>query len=371
MPPPRTSVKSPSIMIRLSALFHPFLRTSHLGLAAALLAVAFWAAPLPAHSQEEGGEAPAAEAGEASVAGEADDHENKTFIDVFLEGGEVMWFLLLASILVLTFTIEGFIKLRGTKLAPPALAAQLQDLISQGDYQGGWSVCQSNKSFLSRVVSVGLERLGHGKDAVEFALQEASIREGTKTKANTQYLSVIGVVAPMIGLTGTVIGMIKAFQQLGASGVGGDPSGLSAAIGEVLVATAGGLVVAIPAFIFFYILKNLAQVAVLEADSVVYRLFEGIPYDQLGGLQVGENFSPATGEGGTSASSRMRSARVSQTVQEAAATGQSGPQAMEYEAWAAQVQQLNPQFAIDRNDPGLRAVYESGMPPNDVQFDAA
>jgi len=329
----------------------------------AVLAAMFVAAPMSTYAQEEGAEAPTEEA----AGGHG--HEDKTFFDVFLEGGVVMWFLLAASILTVTFAIEGFFKLRKAKLAPPALAAQLQDLMSSGDYQGAWTACQQNKSFLSRVVSTGLERLGHGKDAVEFALQEASMREGTKVKANTQYLSVIGVVSPMIGLTGTVIGMIKAFQELGTSGVGGDPTGLSAAIGEVLVATAGGLVVAIPAFVFFYILKNIAQGAVLDADSVVYRLFEGIPYDQLGGLQVGENFSPATG-GAAAASNRMRSARVSQAVQQSAASHQGGPQTMDYDSWAAQVQQLNPQFAIDRNDPGLRAVYESGMPPNEVQFDA-
>ncbi len=348
-------------MFRPSTVLQTLLRAPLAWMAVVALAFTFLSAPLPAFSQEETvGDEVAAEV-----------HKDKTFVDVFHEGGPVMWFLLVASILAVTFTIEGFFKLRGSKLSPPALAAQLQDLISQGDYQGAWTLCQSNKSFLSRVTTTGLERLGHGKESVEFALQEACMREGTKAKANTQYLSVIGVVSPMIGLTGTVIGMIKAFEELGKSGIGGDPTGLSAAIGEVLVATAGGLAVAIPAFVFFYMLKNIAQGAVLDAESVVYRLFEGIPYDQLSGLQVGENFSPATGDGSPSASNRMRSARVSQAVQDAAATGQSGPQELDYETWAAQVQQLNPQFAIDRNDPGLRAVYESGMPPTEVQFDAA
>ncbi|MEM1059536.1 MAG: MotA/TolQ/ExbB proton channel family protein [Verrucomicrobiota bacterium] len=352
-------MKFPSITIRPVVFFQPLLRRPLAWVTLALLAFTFAAAPLSSYGQE-GEEAPAGEVAEA------DAHGDKTFIDVFLEGGPVMWPLLFASILVVSFTLEGFFKLRKNKLAPPALAAQLQDLMTQQDYQGAWTACQSNKSFLSRVVATGLERLGHGKDSVEFALQEASLREGTKVKSNTQYLSVIGVVSPMIGLTGTVIGMIRAFQALGQTGIG-DPSALSAAIGEVLVATAGGLAVAIPAFVFFYVLKNIAQGAVLEAESVVYRLFESIPYDQLSGLQIGETYSPATGAGG-SASSRMRSARVSQAVQQQASQ-QGGPQAMEYESWAAQVQQLNPQFAIDRNDPGLRAVYESGMPPHEVQFD--
>ena len=101
------------------------------------------------------------------------------------------------------------------------------------------------------------------------------------------YLSVIGVCAPMVGLLGTVTGMIKAFQVLGSSGIG-DPSQLSGAIGEVLVATASGLFIAIPAFFAFYFLRNRIARALHDIQDVLAVLFRKMPYDQLAGVQIGD-----------------------------------------------------------------------------------
>jgi biopolymer transport protein ExbB len=216
--------------------------------------------------------------------------KDKTVMDIWHEGGIVMYFLAAASICMVGFTVEGFMKLRPTRLAPPALIARIREAVAAGNYQEAWTICQANKCFFSSVLAAGLERIGRSKDAVDFSVQETSDREAMALKTNITYLSVIGVVAPMIGLTGTVIGMIKAFSTLGASGIG-DPTGLAAAIGEVLIATASGLVVAIPAFVFYYVLKARAQNVVLYADSEVYKLVEDIPYDQLSGVKIGENFA--------------------------------------------------------------------------------
>ena len=101
------------------------------------------------------------------------------------------------------------------------------------------------------------------------------------------YLSVIGVCTPMIGLFGTVTGMIKAFAKLGSSGIG-DPSGLSAAIGEVLVATASGLVIAIPGFRRFYFLRNRAIGSIHHIQDIVNSLFRKMPYESLAGVHLGD-----------------------------------------------------------------------------------
>jgi biopolymer transport protein ExbB len=215
---------------------------------------------------------------------------DKSFWEVVKEGGPVMVVLALAWVLMLGFIIEGIMKLRNAKLAPPALVAQLKSTIASGNYQEAWTICKANKCFLSNVLSAGLERIGRSRDAVDFSIQETSMKESTMLKTNTTYLSVIGVVTPMIGLTGTVIGMIKAFATLGANGIG-DPSKLASAIGEVLVCTAGGLIIAIPAFVFYYYLKAKAQNVILYAETEVYKLLEDVPYDQVAGLKIGENFS--------------------------------------------------------------------------------
>lgn len=225
----------------------------------------------------------AAPAAPAAAGGTAE----KSFMDIFHEGGIVMYFCLVMSVCVVAFTAEGFVKLRVAKLAPPVLVARLREAIEAGNYQDAWQICQDNPCFLSTVLMAGLERIGRSKDAVDFAMQESGVTEGTLLKTNTTYLSVIGVIAPMVGLSGTVVGMIKAFSTLGSSGIS-DPSKLAANIGEVLVATAAGLMVAIPAFVFFYILKAKAQTAILRAETVSNRLMEEIPYDQIVGIRIGE-----------------------------------------------------------------------------------
>jgi biopolymer transport protein ExbB len=122
----------------------------------------------------------------------------------------------------------------------------------------------------------------------------------------------------MVGLTGTVWGMIGAFRTLGANGIS-NPSELAGKIGEVLIATMSGLVVAVPAFIFFYVLRARSQNAILSAESEVYKLLDDIPYEQVSGLRIGENFSaePAGVKGGATRSTK---AQVSQKVSRAVTT---------------------------------------------------
>ena len=100
------------------------------------------------------------------------------------------------------------------------------------------------------------------------------------------YLNLIGVVTPMLGLTGTVLGMMRAFATLGTSGIG-DPSALAGSIGEVLVATASGLFIAIPAFTFYYVFRNWITAATAYCEDHINTLFRGMPYHEMEGVYFG------------------------------------------------------------------------------------
>ena len=249
--------------------------------------------------------APAADSGGAAAPPAT---KPTTLAEMLYQGGFVMYILAAASVCLVWFTAEGFVTLRAVKLAPPALIARIREAFKAGNYQEAWNICKANRCFLSNVLGNGLERIGRSKDAVEFIVEQTILREANDLKTNTTYLSVIGVVSPMIGLTGTVWGMIGAFKALGDNGIA-NPSLLAGKIGEVLIATMSGLVVAVPAFIFFYILRARAQSAILHAESEVYRLLDDIPYEQLSGVRIGETFSTEQ-----SAKSRAIRAGVSQKV---------------------------------------------------------
>jgi biopolymer transport protein ExbB len=279
-------------------------------LALLLLAAALHFSPLSAQDTTPPATPPAdagAAASGAPAAGAPADTKATNVGEMLMQGGPVMILLGLASVCLVWFTIEGFVQLRAKKLAPPALIARLKEAFAAGNYQEAWNICRSNRCFLSNVLGNGLERVGRSKDAVEFIVEETALREANDLKTNTTYLSVIGVVSPMIGLTGTVWGMIGAFHALGDNGIS-NPSLLAGKIGEVLIATMSGLVVAVPAFIFFYVLRSRAQSAILHSESQVYRLLDDIPYDQLAGVRIGENF------GAEGAGSRRLRTGVSQKV---------------------------------------------------------
>lgn len=212
---------------------------------------------------------------------------DKTLIDVFISGGFVMWFLLVLSILVITFTVENLLKFRRGKLAPQAVLAMLQDAMSQGNYQQAIQVCVDNPCFLTRVVQAGLERLGYGKDVVETAIADTATAEAVRLKASMSYLSVIGATAPMFGLFGTTLGIIGAFDTLAKSGVA-DMASLSENISVALVTTAGGLVVAIPAYMLYYVVKNQASKLLSLVDLDITTLLENVPYEQLAGYDFSQ-----------------------------------------------------------------------------------
>ena len=238
---------------------------------------------ISAYAQEAAAPAPAA---------------NESILQTIKSGGPLgimIWCAILgASVTMVTFIIQNIISLRNEKLAPTPLVQALENEILAGNYQGAWETCKANSNYLANVLRGGLERLGRGKEAVEDAIAEMGLREATVIRTRNSYLSVIGVVSPMIGLLGTVIGMMKAFAVLGSSGIA-DPRGLASSIGEVLMATASGLFIAIPAFISYYIFRNRSQMVIVYADDQINRLVADIPYDELAGVRVGENFEAGAG----------------------------------------------------------------------------
>jgi biopolymer transport protein ExbB len=193
---------------------------------------------------------------------------------------------------MVTLIIQLAISLKKEKLAPPPLVDSLRQLIVSGNYQEAWETCNANRNYFANVLKSGLNRIGRGKEAVESSLAEHGMREATLLRTRNSYLSVIGVVSPMIGLLGTVIGMMGAFAVLGTSGMS-DPKGLSTKISEVLLATAAGLFIAIPAFVSYYIFRNVSQASIVYADDIVNQLVTDIPYEELAGMQIGESFAHA------------------------------------------------------------------------------
>lgn len=195
-----------------------------------------------------------------------------------------IYILVACSMLIVWLVVDGYLRTAPAQIVPPAPLEALRTRFRAGDYQGAFDYCRANPGLLANVVGAALRHAPEGKAAAEDAAVTAIMGESARFQNKIAYLSVIGVIAPMIGLVGTVLGMIEAFAAMGQAGAA-DPSKLSGAIGKVLYATAGGLVVAIPAFVFYYLLRNRTAHAIHALQEAVAELFRRFPYADLAAVQ--------------------------------------------------------------------------------------
>lgn len=173
--------------------------------------------------------------------------------DLYLKGGWFMYPLTACSVLALALIIERGMALRRGLVIParflPGLRVVARDL--RENREGALDYCRANDSAIARMLAAGIKRLPRGVDAAEKAIEDAGANEALKLRRNMRFLYSLGSVATLLGLIGTISGMIKAFQAAASSGAG-DVHKLSTGIYEAMVNTFAGLAVAILVTIFYY-----------------------------------------------------------------------------------------------------------------------
>ncbi|MFA5689476.1 MAG: MotA/TolQ/ExbB proton channel family protein [Kiritimatiellales bacterium] len=184
--------------------------------------------------------------------------EKITFLDLIYQGGWTMIPLGLCSFGLIVFVVQNFISLREKTLLHKEMMPELLQMMVKGDVRKALEYCRSKPAMFTLVFGAGLERCMKDEvdyDKVKESIEEASIEQTTQLMKPIDYLSIIGAISPMLGLLGTVSGMIKAFHTMGSQGMG-KPELLAANIGEALITTATGLIIAIPAMLFFFFFKK-------------------------------------------------------------------------------------------------------------------
>ena len=200
----------------------------------------------------------------------APESQSRSFLSIIFSGG-LIGFLILLSLLLLSLAavalaVEHLMTIRESVLMPPGLAEQVRSHLSAGNRAAADQTCQANPSFLSFVLRAGLAEVEGGWAAVEKALEDATAEQAARLFRKIEYLSVIGNIAPMIGLLGTVIGMIFAFQEVADTQGAARAAQLAEGIYTALVTTVGGLLVAIPSLAGFAIFRNRVDQLVAEAS---------------------------------------------------------------------------------------------------------
>ena len=185
--------------------------------------------------------------------------------------------LLFCSVLMLTFAVERWWYFRSIRINNEGFMASLRQLLEGSKYPDALKLCSSTPGPVAALMRVAMTHRTKSKNEVIALLNAAQIDERVKLERFLGILGTLGNTAPFIGLFGTVIGIIRAFHDLAVSGSGG-PSVVAAGIAEALVATAGGLAVAIPSVVLFnYFLKRVKDLtSAMESSAIRVLVYMGM-----------------------------------------------------------------------------------------------
>jgi biopolymer transport protein ExbB len=178
------------------------------------------------------------------------------------------------SITLVTLIVINLITARRDNICPNDLVEGVEQYIAEGNPQQAVELIQSDGSFLGQIVAAGLSRLERGHPAAIEAMQEVGEEETMKMEHNLGYMALIGNISPMIGLFGTVQGMIQAFRTIAVSGSTPAAGELAMDISKALFTTLAGLAIAIPAIAVYNILRNRVQRMTLQVGVVSEQMLE-------------------------------------------------------------------------------------------------
>ena len=199
--------------------------------------------------------------------------------------GIYLFVFLLISVALVSLMIMNFLAVRRSVVCPPDLIDGFQAHLDEKQYQEAYELAKADESFLGNVLSAGLSKVSTSYKHSVAAMQDVGAEENMKLEHRASYLALIGTLAPMIGLLGTVDGMIRSFYTIATAGTSPDANKLAEGISTALLTTLVGLLIAIPAIAAYNIVKNMIQKLVLDV---------GITSDNLMGRfeKVGTKSSP-------------------------------------------------------------------------------
>lgn len=191
-------------------------------------------------------------------------------------GIAIILLLAVVSVIALALVVEHWLTIRRSVLMPDGLASAVHKQLAKGDAPAASKRCQEAPSALADVLRTGLAETAGGWPAVEKAMEESLAEQSARLLRKIDYLSVIGNIAPMIGLLGTVFGMIFAFQEVADTQGAARAAELASGIYQALVTTVGGLIVAIPSLAAFAVFRNRVDQFIAETGKQAQTAIEPV-----------------------------------------------------------------------------------------------
>lgn len=196
-------------------------------------------------------------------------------LELLVAGGWLMVLIVISSVVVLAICLERLYTLNPRKIAPPHLLATVWKQLKRGELDAAKLRTLKQSSPLGRILAAGLGNAYHGRDVMKESIQEAAGHVVHELERYLNTLGTIAAVAPLLGLLGTVLGMIKVFAEIMTQGTG-NASALAGGISEALITTAAGLTVAIPALVMHRYFTGRIDGIVVELEQETIKLVDAL-----------------------------------------------------------------------------------------------
>lgn len=196
-------------------------------------------------------------------------------IDLLVAGGWVMPLIVACSVVALSISIERYIALDRSKVAPPHLLATVWRDLKQGELNGQKLAQLRTNSPLGAILAAGIANRGQGREVMKESISEAASHVVHDLEKYLNSLGTVAAIAPLLGLLGTVVGMIDVFTQITTVGTG-NANALAGGISEALLTTAAGLIVAIPALVMHRYYTGLIDTIVVDLEREAIKLVDAI-----------------------------------------------------------------------------------------------
>ena len=201
----------------------------------------------------------------------------RTALEILAAGGVLMIPIALCSVIAFGLIVERLMNLRRNRIIPPSILADLKESVQTSPCHA-LDLCDRNPSPIGSVLAAGLRKIDRGEATdMEKAMEDAGHRMVSRLERNVKPLAGIANIATLLGLMGTVLGMIKAFSTVAHSKGLGRPELLAEGISEALLTTAAGLSVAIPTLIMFYLFNGRIDALVYEVEELCSDMVDGLP----------------------------------------------------------------------------------------------
>jgi biopolymer transport protein ExbB len=210
----------------------------------------------------------------AQDAGDAAAPQTRTIGDNIMAAGIIGWLIIMLSIASIGFIIEHFVNIRRDKLIPPEIVQELEVLFDEEQYEEALNFCETQPGFITNVIAASLPRMTQGYDAMRDSAQQIGEEEATKLQLKITPLSLFAAIGPMMGLFGTVTGMVVAFDTIATKVGGANPQDLASGISQALMTTVMGLIVALISLPFYFFFKNKVTKLTLEAGVICSELID-------------------------------------------------------------------------------------------------